>query len=310
MFKIKPDPFFVVLFASLPLQAQEKDAVSSATTARIPGEIAEGKPDTPMQRPEPLAFKVKNTITRQMQVEESPEMAGLPPIKGKIKVTVQLVADPGLVDPAPPLPAMPITDPAVLARLAEYRAKYRLTKIAFVSASVYEHKRTLISCHPNGEPTQVITAWSNLDFNHFSGFSRFETKGREGVMQTYDLMMGISDMPGPVRVKRLVKAGQIDKAPAPPNLPDLAVAGPAFVVVEGDASDPEAMNLLQGMHDLYRNEGPRMKAAYQARMKAQAERRAYLLANPPKPEDVTIQFWERATPSAAGIQNLKEGPKP
>ncbi len=296
--------YFLIFISSIGLVSAEPN------TARIPGEITVGKPDAPAPRPEPLMLKVKNTVTRQMQVEEAPEMAGLPPIKGKIKMTVQLVADPGLVDPAPPLPAMPVTDPAVLARMAEYRAKFRLTKIAFVSASVYEHKRTLISCHPNGDPKHVITAWSNLDFNHFSGFSRFEIKGREGVMQTYDLMMGISDMPGPARVKRLAKAGQIYKAPTPPNLPDLAVAGPAFVVVEGDASDPEAMNLLQGMHDLYRNEGPRMEAAYQSRMKAQAERRAYLLANPPKPEDVTIQFWERATPSAAGIQNLKEGPKP
>jgi len=53
------------------------------------------------------------------------------------------------------------------------------------------------------------------------------------------------------------------------------------------------MDLLQGMHDLYRNEGPRMEAAYQARIKAHEERKAYLLANPPKPEDVTIQFWDR-----------------
>jgi hypothetical protein len=293
------------------VHGQEKSLyIAEPITARIPGDISQGKPVAPAPRPKPLVFKVKNSVTRQMQVEEAPEMAGLPPIKGKIKVTVQLVEDPGLVDPAPPLPAMPVTDPAVLARMAECRAKFQLPKIAFVSASVYEHKRTLISCHPNGKPSQVITAWSNLDFNHFSGFIRFEIKERKGIMQTYNLMMGISDMPGPAQVKRLAKAGQIDKAPRPPNLPDLAVAGPAFVVVEGDASDPEAMSLLQGMHDLYRSEGPRMKAAYHARMKAQAARRAYLLANPPKPEDVTIQFWERATPSAAGIQNLKEGPKP
>lgn len=144
--------YFLIFISSFGLVSAEP------ITARIPGKVSDGKPDSPAPRPEPLVFKVKNTVTRQMQVEEAPEMAELPPIKGKIKVTVELVADPGLVDPAPHLPAMPVTDPAVLARLAEYRAKYRLTKIAFVSASVYEHKRTLISCHPNGEPTQVITA--------------------------------------------------------------------------------------------------------------------------------------------------------
>ena len=43
-----------------------------------------------------------------------------------------------------------------------------------------------------------------------------------------------------------------------------------------------------------------MEAAYHARVKARAERKAYLLANPPKPNDVTISFWKRnARPTAS-----------
>jgi len=294
--------YFLLFISNLGLASAEP-------ITRIPGEISEGKPDAPALRPEPLVFKVKNSVTRQMQVEEAPEMAGLPPIKGNIKVTVQLVQDPGLTDPPPPLPALAVDDPAVLARIQEFRSKRRLSKIAFVSATVYEHNCTLIRCYPNGDMTHVITAWSNLDFNHFSGFSRFEVKGRDGVLQTYDLIMGISDTAGSRFVKRMAKDGKASQGPVPPQLPNLASAGPAFVVVEGDTTDKEAMDLLQGMHDLYRNEGPRMEAAYQARIKAHEERKAYLLANPPKPEDVTIQFWRRDTPSAAGLENLKEGAK-
>ena len=53
------------------------------------------------------------------------------------------------------------------------------------------------------------------------------------------------------------------------------------------------MNTLAQVHDLYRKEGVRMEEAFQAREKAHAERKAYLLANPPVPGDVTIRFWKR-----------------
>jgi hypothetical protein len=93
-------------------------------------------------------------------------------------------------------------------------------------------------------------------------------------------------------------------------LPELATSGPAFVLTDGDTTDKESMALIQGMHDLYRVEGQRMEAAYIARIKAHAERKAYLLANPPIPKDVTIQVWKRKSPSPAGLKNLEEGANP
>ena len=74
----------------------------------IPGGIADGTPAVPAPLPEPLQFSVKRTLTSRRQVTEAPEIPGLPPVKGTINVTVQLVEDPGLTDPPPPLIAQPM----------------------------------------------------------------------------------------------------------------------------------------------------------------------------------------------------------
>lgn len=237
-------------------------------------------------------------------------MAGLPPVKGTINVTVQLVKDPKLVDPPPPLPALPPDDPAVLARMAELHENYQGTELVFVSATVYDHSRTLLRCYPSGGASREIAAWSNLDFNCFSGFATYQVKGADGEVRQYGLMMGIGNDDTGREAALLAKHDMSYKAPEIPELPDRASGGPAFVVTEGDTSNKESMAVIAGMHDLYRVEGVRMEEAYQARIKAADERRAYLLANPPVPQDVTIQFWDRATPSPAGVKNLEEGAKP
>jgi hypothetical protein len=94
-------------------------------------------------------------------------------------------------------------------------------------------------------------------------------------------------------MRRLAKkAGGEYQEPGIPVLPDLAAAGPAFAVVEGDHDNP-AMDVLEQLHDLFRKSGGILKEQYLAREKARAERKAYLLANPEKPKDVTIRVWRR-----------------
>jgi hypothetical protein len=103
----------------------------------------------------------------------------------------------------------------------------------------------------------------------------------------------LAPLPEPLQftVKRtLTSRRQVTEAPEIPGLPP--VKG-TINVTEGDTTDKECMDLFQGMHDLYRVEGARMAAACQAREIAYEARRAYLLANPPVPKDVTIRFWKR-----------------
>ena len=286
------------------------EEIATRWDVEIPVPITDGTPSAPIPKPEPIDFKVLNSRTTRMDVTEAPEMHDLPPITGTINVTVQLVENPNLIDPPPPLPALPPEDPAVIARLAELREKYRGTELVFLSATVYDPNRTFLRIYPNGRLHDSVTAWSNLNFNHFCGFSTYRVKDAEdGTLYDFGLLMGIGSM-DTRRWKEMAEARGIEyKGPEIPVIPemiDLADGGPSFVVVEGDAESP-AMDTLEQIHDLYRKEGKRMEEAYHAREKARAERKAYLLANPPKPNDVKIQFWKRNNPSPKGVQALKEG---
>ena len=106
-------------------------------------------------------------------------MAGLPPVTGTITTTVQLVEDPGFTDPPPPLPALPVTDPAVQARLAEMRLRTGVRQIAFVSATVYDHSRTFLKCYLLATPPQpedvTIQYWKR---NHPSPRGEQALKGK------------------------------------------------------------------------------------------------------------------------------------
>ncbi len=315
-----PVPTFCVIaiLAASPANAQEpEDSVAATDQAeaadmetRITGGIADGKPGLPAPKPEPIPFEVMSSVTKRVHVVESPEMPGLPAPEGIISVTVQLVKDPGLSDPPPPLPALPPDDPAVLARMAESGAKYRETQLVYISATVYDRSRTLLRCYPVGGEKRKITAWSNLDFNHFCGFATYRVKRADGEIRKYGLVMGLDNQSARPRAAWLAEHHGEHQAPEIPDLPDLASGGPAFIIAEDNASDAEGAEIIAGMHELYRVEGPRMEAAHHARIKAREERKAYLLANPPKPKDVKIRFWKRDAPSPRGARNLGPGAKP
>ena len=266
-------------------QVQPVDEPLPLLDTGIPGLIADGTPAMPAPLPEPLQFKVKRTLTSRRQVTEAPEIIGLPAVKGTINVTVQLVEDPGLPDPPPPLITPPMEEPAVADGMAESSEPGPDFQLIFVSATVYDHARTYVRCgFGNG---QEIAGWSNIDFNHFTGFSTYQVKGSDGVLRPYSLIMGLGNE---------YTDGTEDVLTPAPALPSLAKNGPAFVVTEGDTTVKECMDMFQGMHDLYRVEGARMAAACQAREIAYEARKAYLLANPPVPKDVTIRFWKRDAP--------------
>jgi hypothetical protein len=294
--------WFSVWFPSL--HAQE---ITTKWDVEIPEVIADGTRSELAVKPEPVDFKVLSSRTTRMQVSESSEMSDLPPIRGPINITVQLVEDPNLPDLPPPLPALPPDDPAVIARLAELQEKHRSSELVFLSATVDEHKRTLLRVYLNGRDEGSITAWSNLDFHHFCGLSSYWVKdAQDGSIHDFSFLMGI----GTAETGQLETLAESKESPDAARkisqLPELATSGPAFILVEGDAKSP-AMDTLEQLHDLYRKEGTRMEAAHHTREKAHAERKAYLLANPPKPQDVTIQFWKRNNPSPSGAQALEGG---
>lgn len=269
----------------------------------FPEPIADETRSEPPPKPEPIDFDVLSSRTMRMDVVEAPEMHGLPPITGTISVTVRLVEQPNLINPPPPLPALPPEDPVVVAKLKELAENYRSTDLVFLSATVYDKERTFLQIYPNGYIGDCVTAWSNLDFNHFSGFSTYRVKDAvDGSFYDYGLLMGIGNTSIAIAERREQLASEWAfeyKAPEIPHMPDFVDGGPAFVVVEGGKDSP-AMHTLEQIHDLYRNEGARMEAAYHARELARAERKAYLLANPPKPKDLVLHYWRGQRPDNQG----------
>jgi hypothetical protein len=252
-------------------------------------------------------FEVLSTLTKRVHAVESPEMPGLPAPEGVIDVTVRLVKDPGLPDPPPPLPASAPDDPAVLARMAELTEQYRETQLVFVSATVFDHSRTYLRCYPSGNGHKEIACWSNLDFNHFTGFATYQVKGTDGEVREYGLLMGVGNQDTEQRARWLAEHDIDYREPEKPTLPDLAAGGPAYVITEADTADREAVDLIEGMHNLYRAEGQRMEDAYHARIKAYEARKAYLLGNPPKPNDVIVHFWKRDAATANKVGGTGTG---
>jgi len=252
------------------VESQEVRTPPATTVAVIPAPIHDGTPSEP---PPPVVkpdFRIESTQVKQLRVVESPPMPGLPPVEGTITLTVRNVADPGLPDPPAPMPRLSSLDPEELERLAEFAAEHLEARLAFVSATVYDRSRTRLTCYPSGGVNKAITAWSNLDFNHFSGFGTFEAGETGGKVRSYHLLMGIGNEDTGLRRELLAERGIEWEELEIPALPDGA---PAFAIVTEDA-DPESVRLIEDLHALYRDEGERMAELAAAREKAYQERKA------------------------------------
>ena len=263
-----------------------------------------------MPKKEPIDSRILSSQTKRMAVTEAQEFSDLPPVTKMVNVTLQVLEEPILPEVIEPLEVLTPEDPAVVERMTELSEKYQGTQLIFVSATVYDQNRTLVTIYPNGKAEGSITAWSNIDFNHFSGFSTYRVKDAvDGTAYDYGFIMGIDNESTEGMEQTETQTRTANKTKVSPHLPDLALAGPSFVVMEGN-SKGQAKDTLEQIHDLYRKDGARLHAAHLAREKATADRRAELIANPEQPKDIVIQFWKRDTPSKEGLKNLNKGERP
>jgi len=241
-------------------------------------------------------FRIKGTQVKLIDVVEAPPMVGLPPVEGTITLKVHAVADPGLPEPArvvTPRPVQPdfSDNPEFMAQLAQLEKEQLQDRFAFVSATVHDRSRTRLTCYPSGEGHTPVTAWSNIDFNHFRACRSFEVTAAEGATRRYYLMLGIGNEHSEQRRAWLATR---NIAWEPPEIPTLPEGAPAFMVVT-ENPDPASVQLLEDLHALYRDEGSRMAANVAAFEKAHEDRKAHFIANPPKPKDITVHFWKRNT---------------
>lgn len=249
-------------------------------------------PETNAQNPALPEFEVLRTDSRRVLKEEPAPLPGMIPVKKVITETVEIVADPQLAikEEAPPAPQKILT----AEERAALRARYRAVIPVMLSATVYDHKMTLLRWFPNGVKGGEMIAWSALDFNVFSAMHTFTYQGRE-----YSLMMfGIGNED---TERSRLRAQRMGRTYVPVVHPELPLTGtPEFVVTQGDASDELALAPIAGLHELYRLESDKLYAQYEARKKAQKEHEAWVRAHPPEPKDVLIRVWKTETPATNG----------
>lgn len=244
------------------------------------------------------AFVVKSTVTHQVPFEQASEIPGWAPTKATINATVHLVEDPGLVDPAPPLPPLNVNDPAVQARLAELKTRFKpvnLPHIAFISATWYVREQvSQLIWWVDGEQMSCVTRLNMMNFGGFESFSVGERR--------YELIMGLGSEDSGRLAALFQSKGRPYQAPEFPAIP----GGQDFVVTQGDATDPAKMQLALDLHALWNAKGPEMIAAGAAREQARKDREAYLKAHPPVLPDATIHFWKRDHAAPAAPAQLQQ----
>jgi hypothetical protein len=154
------------------------------------------------------------------------------------------------------------------------------TEHLLLSATVFDRQVTLLRWSHEGEEYEAV---SGADFNFLTGFSSVKKGDKRFSM----LMMGGNS----TRNQNLENALKI---------PEGVHSGIAtFVVTKGDATNAKACEAISVLHELYRNEGNKLRQAYFSREKKRKEREAELRANPAKPKNITLNYWK--------IQPKKEG---
>jgi hypothetical protein len=261
----------VVASVSLAQEVRYAPLTTFAYTPLVEEKPAESRATQTTTEP---TFEAITSRSQRIYVEESPPMPGLPPVAGMVTLKVETVKDPML--PAPVPAAVPSTSKRVAPSLEED------SYICFVSATVYDKSRTLLKFRLGSIDSPEVTAWSNIDFNHLRGLSGFEAKGTSAKPRSYAFLLGIGDESSKASDGSVVK------------IPKIPSGKPAFIV-SSKKPNAEAIIFLQDIHALYRSEGKKMEQATLAAAKAEAEQRAALIANPPKPKDITIRFWKPNT---------------
>jgi len=260
--------------------------VASPATACILGDLPDGTPPPP-QPPQPV-FSVpsKNILTTTTHQQ------------GGRSITIRRIKPIAL--PPPPEPAPVLAESALQEDPSEIGEPHPTWDLMFMGASVFRTKdsqpRTLVS-YSLGNKGEV-TFWSSADFGLLSGFGEFAAASG----QTYSLIMcwGYEDIEGSMADFQ-ASHDRPYEAPLMPRFPD----GKATFSIIGDPpADPEILVPIQALHDIYNNEFARLKAAYEGRERAQLQREAELKANPPRPKNITLNYWrtERPAPAKGGAK--------
>ncbi|MEX1048342.1 MAG: hypothetical protein WED15_02355, partial [Akkermansiaceae bacterium] len=262
--------------------------LASPAAARILGKIPDGTPPPPAP-PKPEFHIPARDILSTATHEQGGRTITIRQIK-------PIALQPPPIPPAPAKPAALELDEEFSQRLADYHGAHPRAGLLFLGATVFRSKdsppRTLVRYWPEGTG-ETITFWSSADFALIAGGIQ---SFADSAGDTHHLLMGWSHVDID-RMSRLEAAqGREYDAPALPDLPK----GKATFQIIGEAPAAEERVVIQSLHDIYNNELARLKTAHAGREKARIQRQASLKANPPRPENITLNYWRTEKPSTHG----------
>jgi hypothetical protein len=265
-------------------KTETEESAPPPTSARVLGVLPDGTPPAETPKPE-FIVPAKDILETEIHQQ------------GGRDVTIQKIKPIDL--PPPPQPALPAAEitPEVQARIDAYIAAHPQDPIIQLGATVYRSKtspsRSWVTFWP-GRGEKPVTFWSSADFSLLSGLAFFVDS--KGATRSLWMMWTVFDGTDPSEFES--KEGRSDPSQAMPELP----AGKAtFAITSGNPS-AQILATIQSFHDLYHNEHDKLKAAYDSREQVRIAREAQLKANPPKPKDITLNYWEigTATPAKGG----------
>ena len=189
-------------------------------------------------------------------------------------------------------------DPGVMERLRLLREKRRATRFVLIGATVYRSSsftagpRTKVTLR-DPQSGQLITCWSSADFVQLANSTGFTDDA--GTIHTLIMAHGTIDIDRWGDFVR--RRGGFFQPPVVPFIPP---GSADFVVMTGEPS-PDALAALDALHNYYNEEKETLAARYHIREQERLAHAAALLADPPRPKDITLNYW-RVTPSAPVAQ--------
>jgi len=155
-----------------------------------------------------------------------------------------------------------------------------------ISATVLSDNLTRLEwwSHSKGQMEKQVS-WSNIGWQNLQGFNTIEDEDRS---YTFMLFLGGSS------VEEFNKRAEtLDLNTAPDFLSDFDESGSKYTN-ETDEEVSEIGNaFMEAIHTLYNLKAEELKQAQLLRLENRERYRQELVDNPPKKQDVVIQFWKR-----------------
>ncbi len=250
-----------------------------STPAHILGDLADGTPPPEPQKP-PFIVPAADILESETHYQ------------GGRKITVQRITP--ILLPTPPSPKAEIIPAAQVAEESIEAAAEETPDAGFlqIGASVYRltdgAPRSFVTVWPQGQG-EAVSFWSSADFALLSGFGSFI--GSDGKSRSLIMSWDVHEI---ASFHELTVAPDVQDGLPP--VPVLTDSKAAFAITSGNPT-AETLAAIDSLHDLYYNEHARLLTTFQGRETARLAQEAEVKANPPKPKDLVLNYWDGEIPT-------------